>query len=233
MRPHPEGGWYVETWRAPAVASERPVASAILFLLAAGEHSHWHRVDAAEIWQWSGGGALALRIARSDAGPGRDVAAGWRRAGRRQAAGLGAARRVAGGTAARRVDARRLHRRAGVQVRRLRAGSGGLGPRALTASRRDGRGTADEPPCTACTEIAVCLVRAGSAPNLAIPMHGPHEPHPNEPNGRRATPQTTESLHVVHAVNRGATRDVRQRVRGTATGSDPCSSGSGPCTWRR
>ncbi len=84
MRPHPEGGWYVETWRAPAVASERPVASAILFLLAAGEHSHWHRVDAAEIWQWSGGGALALRIARSDAGPvetwrlGGDVLAGDR-----------------------------------------------------------------------------------------------------------------------------------------------------------
>ncbi|HYH93302.1 MAG TPA: cupin domain-containing protein [Candidatus Saccharimonadales bacterium] len=62
MRRHPEGGWYVETWRAPAVGGERPVASAILFLLAAGERSHWHRVDAAEIWQWSAGDPLELRV---------------------------------------------------------------------------------------------------------------------------------------------------------------------------
>jgi len=63
MRPHPEGGWYVETWRAPAgLAGERPTASTILYLLAAGEASHWHRVDAAEVWQWSGGEPLELRI---------------------------------------------------------------------------------------------------------------------------------------------------------------------------
>jgi predicted cupin superfamily sugar epimerase len=61
MGPHPEGGWYVETWRAPASPGERPVGSAILYLLAAGERSHWHRVDAAEVWQWSGGDALELR----------------------------------------------------------------------------------------------------------------------------------------------------------------------------
>lgn len=62
LRPHPEGGWYAETWRAPATGDERPVGSAILYLLAAGERSHWHRVDAAEIWQWSGGDGLELRI---------------------------------------------------------------------------------------------------------------------------------------------------------------------------
>ncbi|MEX1172161.1 MAG: cupin domain-containing protein [Chloroflexota bacterium] len=62
MRAHPEGGWYVETWRAPAAAGERPAASAILYLLATGERSHWHRVDAAEVWQWSGGEALELRV---------------------------------------------------------------------------------------------------------------------------------------------------------------------------
>jgi predicted cupin superfamily sugar epimerase len=68
MSRHPEGGWYVERWRADpgaTVASApgaRPAASAILYLLAAGERSHWHRVDAAEVWQWSGGGALELRI---------------------------------------------------------------------------------------------------------------------------------------------------------------------------
>jgi uncharacterized protein len=69
MQPHPEGGWYVETWRAPAAGGERPAASTILFLLAAGQRSHWHRVDAAEVWQWSGGEALELAIAPSDAGP--------------------------------------------------------------------------------------------------------------------------------------------------------------------
>jgi predicted cupin superfamily sugar epimerase len=59
---HPEGGWYVERWRAPAEPGGRPASSAILYLLAANERSHWHRLDAAEIWQWSGGGTLELRI---------------------------------------------------------------------------------------------------------------------------------------------------------------------------
>jgi predicted cupin superfamily sugar epimerase len=68
MRPHPEGGHYAETWRAPtSTAGERPVGSAILYLLAAGERSHWHRVDAAEIWQYAAGEPLELRIwAESD-----------------------------------------------------------------------------------------------------------------------------------------------------------------------
>lgn len=59
---HPEGGWYRETWRAPALRGERAAASAILYLLAAGERSHWHRVDAAEVWQHSAGQALELTI---------------------------------------------------------------------------------------------------------------------------------------------------------------------------
>jgi predicted cupin superfamily sugar epimerase len=63
MTQHLEGGWYVETWRAAAPDGQRPVASAILFLLAAGETSHWHRVDADELWQFSGGDALELLIA--------------------------------------------------------------------------------------------------------------------------------------------------------------------------
>jgi len=62
LRPHPEGGWYVETWRAPVVEGERAPSSAILYLLAAGERSHWHRVDAAEVWQWSAGGPLELDV---------------------------------------------------------------------------------------------------------------------------------------------------------------------------
>jgi predicted cupin superfamily sugar epimerase len=84
MTAHPEGGWFVETWRAPAADGERAVASAILYLLRAGEQSRLHRVDAAEIWQWSAGDTLELRIARGDAGPveivrlGGDVPAGER-----------------------------------------------------------------------------------------------------------------------------------------------------------
>ena len=63
MLRHPEGGWYVERSRAtPAADDARPEGSAILYLLAAGERSHWHRVDAAEVWQWSAGEPLELRI---------------------------------------------------------------------------------------------------------------------------------------------------------------------------
>ena len=63
MRPHPEGGWYVETWRSPADdPGARPAVSSILYLLAAGDRSHWHRVDAVEIWQHAGGDALELRV---------------------------------------------------------------------------------------------------------------------------------------------------------------------------
>ena len=68
LRPHPEGGWFAETWRAAAAPGARAAASTILYLLAAGERSHWHRVDAAEIWQWSAGEALELRIAPPDGG---------------------------------------------------------------------------------------------------------------------------------------------------------------------
>jgi uncharacterized protein len=63
MERHPEGGWYVERWRAATEDPDRrPVGSAILYLLAAGERSHWHRVDAAEVWQWSAGEPLELEI---------------------------------------------------------------------------------------------------------------------------------------------------------------------------
>jgi predicted cupin superfamily sugar epimerase len=64
LQRHPEGGWYVETWRAPAAGNERPAGSAILYLLAEGERSHWHRVDAAEVWQFAAGAPLELRTWR-------------------------------------------------------------------------------------------------------------------------------------------------------------------------
>ena len=72
MRAHPEGGWYAETWRAAATDGERPDGSAILYLLSAGERSHWHRLDADEVWQYSpvarsscGSGPRARRRSRS------------------------------------------------------------------------------------------------------------------------------------------------------------------------
>jgi uncharacterized protein len=69
LSPHPEGGWHAETWRAPSEGGRRPSASAILYLLGAGERSHWHRVDAAEIWQYSAGDPLELRVWAGEAAP--------------------------------------------------------------------------------------------------------------------------------------------------------------------
>jgi predicted cupin superfamily sugar epimerase len=66
LEPHPEGGWYRETWRAPPAGPEvRSAATAILYLLEAGGCSHWHRVDAAELWLFHAGSPLALSIADS------------------------------------------------------------------------------------------------------------------------------------------------------------------------
>lgn len=82
LAPHPEGGWYRETWRADAAPGMRAGGTAILFLLDAGERSHWHRVDADELWLWHAGLPLDLRIASAEHGTvetlvlGGDVLAG-------------------------------------------------------------------------------------------------------------------------------------------------------------
>lgn len=62
LAPHPEGGHYRETWRERPADGGRGAASAILFLLAAGEESAWHKVDAAELWLWHAGAPLALEF---------------------------------------------------------------------------------------------------------------------------------------------------------------------------
>jgi len=67
LAPHPEGGWFRQTWAGEE--APRPAGTAIYFLLKPGERSHWHRVDAAEIWHFYAGAALTLRIAETDAGP--------------------------------------------------------------------------------------------------------------------------------------------------------------------
>ena len=83
LKPHPEGGFYAETWRDPAPEGERGAGTAIYYLLRAGEVSAWHRVDAAEIWHWYAGAPLRLRL--SDDGQeiresllGPDIIAGQR-----------------------------------------------------------------------------------------------------------------------------------------------------------
>jgi predicted cupin superfamily sugar epimerase len=94
LKPHPEGGHYRQTFRDPltypppqagegSVEAARAASTAIYFLLARGERSHWHRVDAVEIWHWHAGAPLALEIAaapgqRERIKLGNDLAAGER-----------------------------------------------------------------------------------------------------------------------------------------------------------
>lgn len=66
LQPHPEGGWYRQTWVGPVVEG-RASGTAILFLLQAGERSHWHRVDADEIWLWHAGAPLVLSLGQDAA----------------------------------------------------------------------------------------------------------------------------------------------------------------------
>jgi len=83
LQPHPEGGWFAEVYRSPAAAGERGALTTIYFLLKAGERSHWHRVDADELWLWHAGSPLDLMIGdAADANPvtivlGGDVLAGY------------------------------------------------------------------------------------------------------------------------------------------------------------
>lgn len=77
LAPHPEGGHYRETFRHVPPGGGRGAMTAIYYLLKAGERSHWHRVDAAEIWHWYAGSPLALYMPeRNILGP--DLAAGQR-----------------------------------------------------------------------------------------------------------------------------------------------------------
>lgn len=70
LHPHPEGGHFRETFRDPALnAAGRAASTLIYFLLARGERSHWHRVDAVETWHFYAGAPLTLRIAAAGQPP--------------------------------------------------------------------------------------------------------------------------------------------------------------------
>ena len=62
LEPHPEGGCFREVYRASAEAGTRSCVTSIYYLLKAGERSHWHRVDAVELWHHYAGAPLLLRV---------------------------------------------------------------------------------------------------------------------------------------------------------------------------
>ena len=82
LSPHPEGGWYRQSWVHSG--EDRPAGTCIYFLLRRGERSHWHRVDATEIWHYYSGAPILLHLSASDNGPattltlGPDLASGAR-----------------------------------------------------------------------------------------------------------------------------------------------------------
>jgi uncharacterized protein len=85
LKPHPEGGHFRETLRdADAIADKRALSTAIYYLLARNERSHWHRIDATEVWHWYAGAPLALEVAKTATSPieqvvlGVDLASGER-----------------------------------------------------------------------------------------------------------------------------------------------------------
>jgi len=83
LSPHPEGGYYRQTWQ-DTTADGRPHGTCIYFLLERGKPSHWHRVDAVEIWLYHAGAPIVLSVAETTNGPrtetrlGPDIAAGER-----------------------------------------------------------------------------------------------------------------------------------------------------------
>ena len=71
LQPHPEGGHYREIFRAPGEG--RSAVTAIYYLLRAGERSHWHRIDAVEIWHWYAGAPLLLSLSTDGAAVSRHI----------------------------------------------------------------------------------------------------------------------------------------------------------------
>lgn len=74
LQPHPEGGFFRQTWVAEN--DGRPTGTCIYFLLKDGESSHWHHVDAVEIWHYYAGAPLVLFVSATDAGPAHDITLG-------------------------------------------------------------------------------------------------------------------------------------------------------------
>ena len=129
LAPHPEGGWYRETWRAAPESvpdgypGPRAAATGIYFLLTPGEESAWHRVRSDELWLWHSGGPLTLLDGGDAAAPSGTPAAvtlGPGPGGRAAAAARHPGRPLAGGPPRRRGRGHgELRGRAGLRLRRL------------------------------------------------------------------------------------------------------------------
>ena len=77
LQPHPEGGWYRETFRDDSGSDGRARSTAIYYLLAEGGRSHWHRVtDAVEVWHFYAGSPLDLDIAPFEGGRAQRIVLG-------------------------------------------------------------------------------------------------------------------------------------------------------------
>ena len=77
LKPHPEGGHFREAFRdVRTVEGIRAASTAIYFLLARGERSHWHRIDAAEVWHFYAGAPLMLEVAAYGDGPAERITLG-------------------------------------------------------------------------------------------------------------------------------------------------------------
>jgi predicted cupin superfamily sugar epimerase len=73
LSPHPEGGWFLETWRHPSTVDTprgvRSLVTCVSFLLQPGDVSAWHRVASDELWLWQGGGPVTLTVGGFDTTP--------------------------------------------------------------------------------------------------------------------------------------------------------------------
>jgi len=124
LKPHPEGGWYRETFRDERGHAGRAHSTAILYLLKAGEVGRWHRVDAAEVWHWYGGAPSA----RGQGGRHAPRIPAWvEPTCRRASASVHSGRRLAGGAEPGCLDACGRYRGARLRLCRLRDRPGRLG----------------------------------------------------------------------------------------------------------
>jgi hypothetical protein len=118
LGPHPEGGYFRETFRDEPGHKGRSHSTAILYLLRAGEVSRWHRVDAAEMWHWYGGAPLLLEVKHNETRHAHRLGQDW-------LIGQHPHALVPPGAVAKRpeprgLDADRLNRSAGIRLLRLR-----------------------------------------------------------------------------------------------------------------
>jgi predicted cupin superfamily sugar epimerase len=65
LEPHPEGGYFRQTFRDPRMVVERAASTAIYYLLGMDDVAEWHRVDAAEVWHFYAGAPLVITVSEN------------------------------------------------------------------------------------------------------------------------------------------------------------------------